>query len=317
MVDRDDGVVHHEHWGEFSPDRISLIASSSKMLVAGVLMRLHEDGLLDIDAPVAEAVPWGSGNPDITPAQLVSNSSGLVGLLPNPAYGPYVCQFLPVGTLQGCAESIFSTAVDDADIVPPDTEFRYGGGQWQVAGGLAEAVSGRSWAELLDEVYVEPCDLDVLAFNNHFTQFESEAFAYPDAFGGDPSGLVATDNPNMEGGAYTTTGDYGALLLMHLREGMCGDNRVLEPESIARLHADRTLEAHPDGSGAPGYGMGWWVDRETGRISDGGAYGTVPWLDLDDGFGAYLVIEATSVLGGSLAGQLFEPVEAAVLAARD
>ena len=38
VVDRADGVVFHDHWGEFGPDRISLIASSSKMVVAGVLM---------------------------------------------------------------------------------------------------------------------------------------------------------------------------------------------------------------------------------------------------------------------------------------
>jgi hypothetical protein len=62
--------------------------------------------------------------------------------------------------------------------------------------------------------------------------------------------------------------------------------------------------------------MGWWVDRESGRISDEGAYGTVPWLDLDDGFGAYLVVEKTTDVGRSLAAQLYEPVEAAVLAAR-
>jgi hypothetical protein len=59
VVERDDGVVYHDHWGEFGPDRISLVASSSKMVTAGVLMRLHDDGLLDIDAPVAEVVGWG------------------------------------------------------------------------------------------------------------------------------------------------------------------------------------------------------------------------------------------------------------------
>src|SRR5215218_9651188 len=116
VVDRDDGVVHEQYWGAFGPDRISLIASSSKMITAGVLLRLQDEGLLDMDAPVAAVAPWGAANPTITSAQLLSNSSGLVGLLPNPGYGPYVCQYLPAGTLQDCAESIFTTAGDDADI---------------------------------------------------------------------------------------------------------------------------------------------------------------------------------------------------------
>ena len=314
VVKDDDGVIYHDHWGDFGPDRISLVASSSKMVVAGVLMRLHDDGLLDVDAPVADVVDWGTGNPEITPAQLISNSSGLVGLLPNPAYGPYVCQFLPIGTLQACAEQVFTTPDDDADIVPPDTEFRYGGAQWQVAGGVAEAASGKSWSVLIDEVYVQPCGLEALAFNNHFIQLAGDPNRYPAPFNSDPSTLAPTDNPNMEGGAYVTTGDYGALLLMHLRDGMCGESRVLSAASIDRMHSDRILEAYGDvawGAGT-GYGMGWWVDRETGRISDGGLYGSVPWLDLEDGYGAYLVVEADSGTGNALAGLLYDVVEAAV-----
>ena len=312
VVQRDDGVVHHDHWGEFGPERISLIASSSKMVVAGVLMRLHDDGLLDIDAPVADVAGWGAGNPEVTPAQLISNSSGLVGLLPNPAYGPYVCQFLPIGTLRACAEQVFTTTDDDADIVPPDTEFRYGGAQWQVAGAVAEVVSGKSWAALIDEIYVQPCGLDVLAFNNPFTQLEGDPYRYPASFDSNPSTLMPTDNPNLEAGAYVTTGDYGALLLMHLRDGMCGDNQVLSAESLDRMHSVRIMAAYGSDVWGSGYGMGWWVDRENGRITDGGLYGTVPWLDLADGYGAYLVVEADSPTGNTLAGLLYEVVEEAV-----
>jgi CubicO group peptidase (beta-lactamase class C family) len=267
IVDREHGIVHHEHWGEFDPDRISFIASSSKMIVAGVLMRLDDDGLLDIDAPVSEIADWGAGNPDITPAQLVSNSSGLVGLGPDPTYGPYVCQWLPADDIQRCAEAIFTTDADDADVIAPDTQFRYGGAQWQIAGAVAEIASGRSWSELIDEIYVEPCGVDSLAFNNHYSQFSPGGFTYPTDFDGDTSLLVDTDNPNMEGGAYITSGDYAELLLMHLRDGQCDGGRVLSPEALDRLHADRIGDVY-GGSAGPdtGYGMGWWIDRETRTV---------------------------------------------------
>jgi CubicO group peptidase (beta-lactamase class C family) len=313
VVERDDGVIHEDYWGEFTSDRISLVASSSKMIVAGVLLHLQDRGLLDIDAPVAEVAPWGSGNPEITPAQLVSNSSGLVGLSPNPAYGPYVCQFLPAGTLQDCAEAIFTTTDDDRDVIPPDSEYRYGGAQWQIAGAVAEVASGRSWAELIDRVYVEPCQLDTLGFNNHWTQFGGEPFTYPVDFDADPATLVPTENPNMEAGAFVTTGDYAKLLLMQLRDGYCGDTEVLSTESLRRMHEDRTGRVY--GSDVP-YGMGWWVDRDNGRLRDPGAYGSVAWLDLDDRYGAYLVIEADGALGGALAAELYDVIDVAVAAAR-
>ncbi len=56
VVERDDGVVHEEYWGEFDADRISLIASSGKVITASVLMSLDDQGILDVDAPVADVV---------------------------------------------------------------------------------------------------------------------------------------------------------------------------------------------------------------------------------------------------------------------
>jgi len=314
IVHRDHGIMHEEYWGEFGPDHVSLIASSSKMIAAGVLLRLHEDGALDLDAPVSDVVDWGSGNPGVTPAQLISNSSGLVGLLPNPGYSPYLCQWNHEGSLAECAETIFTTADDDRDIAAPDTEFRYGGAQWQVAGAVAEAASGKTWAELIDEIYIEPCELGTLGFTSP-TAFGRGDFSYPSGFDGDLSVLPESANPNIEGGGYVTVPDYAALLLMHLRAGRCGDNQVLSPESLARAHGDRIAEVY-DGeawSADNGYGMGWWISRVSDRITDGGAFGSQVWLDLDDGYGVYLVIEATSQKGQALSAQLYDVIEAAVV----
>ena len=257
VVDHDDGVIDEEYWGVFGPDRISLVASSSKMITAGVLLRLQDDGLLDIDAPVAAVAPSGTGNPAITPAQLLSNSSGLVGLLPNPGYEPYVCQFFPAGTLQDCAASIFTTADDDADVIAPDTEFRYGGAQWQVAGAVAEVASGKSWAQLIDEIYVQPCGLKTLGYNNHFTQLGAVTFSYPTAFTGDPASLQPTQNPNMEGGVYIAPGDYAELLLMHLRGGRCDGGQVLSQAALDRLHTDRVGPAYAERASLPATPTAW------------------------------------------------------------
>jgi CubicO group peptidase (beta-lactamase class C family) len=319
VVQRDDGVVFERSFGAFTDDRIYLLASSSKMITAGVLLRLADQGLLDMDAPVAAAVDWGSGNPAITPAQLVSNSSGLVGLLPNPTYPPYLCQYIYTGTLQDCARQIFTTTADDADVIPPDTQFRYGGAQWQVAGAVAEAVSGKSWADLIRETYSEPCGLQSLAYNNHFVQLSGgNAFTYPIGFDGNPGVLKPTMNPNMEGGAYTDIGDYAKLLLMHLRGGRCGGNRVLSEAAVERMHTDRIAQygGSTGNSILEGYGMGWWIDRDSAIIADPGAYGAFPWIDQQRGYGAFLALEDTSQVGGELFAQVAPLIAAAVDAAR-
>ena len=311
IVEKDAGVVYEEHFGDFNPDRVSLIASSSKMISAGVLLKLQEDGLLDIDAPVEAQVDWAAGNPDITPAHLVSNSSGLVGLGPNPLYSPYLCQWGVPNTLLECGEAVFSSTGDDADQVPPDTEFRYGGAQWQVAGAIAESVSGKTWEQLIEEIYIEPCGVDSLGYISLGAVLDGTA-GYPTAFAGDPAGVTESANPNIEGGAYIDTGDYGDLLLMHLRGGMCGETQVLTQESLDIMHADRIAAYGGDAGPDTGYGMGWWVDYTTDRISDGGAWGARPWLDLDDGYGAFIVIEESSSTGQALQDEIEELVHSAV-----
>lgn len=318
IVQRDRGVVFQQSFGAFTDDRVYLLASSSKMITAGVLLRLADQGLLDLDRPVTEVVPWRMANPEITPAQLISNSSGLVGLQPNPSYAPYLCQFVyNSGTLQECGERIFTGTGDDADVISPDTTYRYGGGQWQVAGALAEIASGKSWAELVRETYDEPCDVPSLGYNNHFVQFTSGpvgAFTYPAQFAGDPSTLRPTTNPSMEGGAYAAVGDYAKLLLMHLRGGECDGGRVLSEAAVRRMHTDR-IAGYGGSTGTPfeGYGFGWWVDRDQpSLIIDPGAYGAYAWLDEDRGYGVFFALEANTGLGTELFVRLLPLVSAAI-----
>jgi len=318
VVDKNRGVVYEHYNGNVDAQRISLIASASKSLTAGVLMRLDDQGVLDVDAPVAKVVDWGSAHPDVTPAQLMSNSSGLYGLTDGPPYMPYICQYVSTGSLQDCAKTIFTTTEDDDVIIEPDTQFRYGGGQWQVAGAVAEAASGKSWDQLVKETYTEPCKLGTFAYNNHFTQMIGPGgpFSYPPQFQGDPATLKPTENPNMEGGLYTTPRDYAQLLLMQLRGGVCGETRVLSKKAVQRMQTDRIDRAYKGTTGddrLAGYGLGWWVDRDQkGFVEDAGAYGAVPWIDNERGYAAYLVVERKYTDGGKVAEAVRPLVEQAV-----
>jgi CubicO group peptidase (beta-lactamase class C family) len=345
IVQKDSGAVHTASYGDFENDRVYLVMSSSKILSAGVLMRLADDGVLDMDAPIGDYVSaWGEGKPELTLAQLVSGSSGLIGILDDLLYAPYACQGMATDTLTQCATTIY-TADDAADRKTPDTEFHYGGAPWQLAGGVAEAASGKSWAELIQDTY-GACGASSLGYTNAAELFsimigasgaiDLGAVGYPTAVDGDPSVLPTTENPSIEGGAFITVPDYGKLLFMHLQGGTCDGTRVLSTAAVEQMQVDRiasyggetseqvelvlgsegasVLEA---ASAMSGYGLGWWVDRDNpGVVYDPGAFGSTAWLDLPRGYGVFIAVEARFVHSIHIQGkmkpvvdQIFDAVE--------
>ena len=303
VVQKDSGIVYVKGYGAYDKDRVFLLASASKIISVGVLMRLADEHLLNLDAPIGTYVggAWGDEKANLTVAQMFSNSSGMVGLVDRPFYLPYICQYRPVGTLVDCAQQIYD-ANDAAAVVPPDTKFRYGGGQWQLAGGIGVVASGKPWSQLIRETYIDPCGTTSLGYTNQFT--DGAASGYPAWFTGDPSTLNATDNPNIEGGGYIDAEDYGKILLMHLRGGMCGSNRVLSDTAVARMQQDRIAAAYGGTTNTAvlqGYGLGWWIDRShPGVVADIGLYGATPWLDVARGYGAMILIEGNSTIGAQL-----------------
>ena len=311
VVHRERGVVYASGYLQYGADRVYLLASASKILSVGVLMRLADQGLLDLDAAIHRYLPdWSeSGAGEVTVAQLLSNSSGLASLAEVSSSltggGPYSaqgCQYLFTSVLGTCGQAIYGAEPPRA----PDTTFAYGGSQWQLAGALAERVSGKSWAQLVRETYVEPCGTESLGYTNHFLR-ALDPLWYPAFFSGDVAALPVTENPSIEGGGYMTAPDYGKLLLMHLRGGTCGDQRVLSEDAVARMQTERVRSTYNATvrtgylPGTWGYGLGWFVNEEQQLLVDPGAYGAVALLDQKREYGAFIALEASSMVGTSIA----------------
>ncbi|MFT7622283.1 MAG: CubicO group peptidase (beta-lactamase class C family) [Myxococcota bacterium] len=317
VVHRDWGVVFTGAAGDYDVGRTYYVASSTKIVTAGMMMTLADDGLIDINGRLDAHVDWATTTGHIKPWQLVANSSGLPGLLTGPnntVYADYVCQFLNLGTLTECAKTIAQADVGD-DALPPGAEFRYGGGQWQLAGGLMEAVTGKTWAELYDQTYGEPCGLT----GTGYTAPLGGELGYPSGLKGDLSNVPNTQNPSMEAGLYTNLADYARILSIHLNDGWCGWDddaaRVLSAEAVATMREDH-IASYGGSTGQPGmqgYGLGWWINRDNpDLIQDPGAWGAVPWLNLAQGYGAFITLETNPGQGRQARIRLQPLIESAL-----
>ena len=293
LVDAKQGVIHEVALGDHLSGTVVLLASASKMPAASLLMALNDDDTLDFDVerPIGDYLPWEGVYADITIVQLLSNTSGIPGLVslvlggPN---GPHSCQLDPDTLIELCAEIIYSTEL--AGTVPPETKFDYGGSQWQLAGGVAEQISNRSWHQAFDEYIAKPCQLDVFQYGNLGLDWSILGFDTA-AWNGHPDSLTGLDNPSIEGGAISNLKDYAKLLLMHLRGGVCDEGEVMSSTSVERLQIDRTSDL-PGNFTDFSYGMGWWILQSMpGVVMDPGLYGSIGWLDTERGIGGFVAID--------------------------
>jgi CubicO group peptidase (beta-lactamase class C family) len=301
LVDREQGAVHEQALGDHTLDIVVQLASTSKMPSVSLLMALHEDESLDFDveASIDRYLPWMGVYGDRTTVQLVSNTSGILGLFPGlDNYGVHFCQFNGDFTMQACGELLYTVLVPGT--VAPGTAFDYGGSQWQLAGVVAENVSNSSWNQAFADYIGEPCDLDVFTYGNMWWNLED--------WNGSPDSLTGQGNAHVEGGAISNMQDYGKILLMHLRGGRCGDNQVLSQEAIDFMQVNRAGELGTD------YGMGLWItpgDAQNNEIVwDPGLFGAVSWLDMERGIGGYVGIDDYS---SDQAGAVYDHVLSVII----
>ena len=134
-------------------DRIEL-ASLTKLFTATLVHRFVEAGRIDLDAPLPplRSLPDFPYDLEITVAQLLDHSRGLINYLDTDLYA-----FDP--TLLDGPESAVMAAVAHPLAADPGTTYHYSSTNFLVLGLLLEEVSGRSFNDLLQDTLFGPLKL--------------------------------------------------------------------------------------------------------------------------------------------------------------
>ena len=311
IVDAELGTVHEAAFGDHNIDLIAMLASTSKVPSSMLLVAIDEDPSVNfsVSEEIGNYIPGEGVYGDRTAIQLLSNTSGIPGLDSLDEYDLHLCQFQPFGTLEECGKLIYQNELKGT--LPAGSIYDYGGSQWQLAGFVAEQVTGKSWKQIVEHYLVEPCALEVFEFGNMWSSLG--------AWDGTPDSLRGQGNPNIEGGAISNMRDYAKILTAHLRGGWCGGNRILSIDGVEKLQINRAEEFRRN------YGMGWRISYSTDKRPylywDPGAFGAVAWIDTLRGIGGYMAIDDYDSSSSSAAINLliFEAIpliESAVDAAR-
>ncbi len=229
------------------------LASATKSFTAGVLMSLVQDGVVDLDAPISDHLPFmlESGNGphsrnSVTLRHLASHTSGL--------------QY-PNGER-------YSEPLSVEAITEPGGDFCYSETGMNLLQATLEAATGKSWPELLQSRILNPLQLKstryLAALSADLPLVPAQAGKFEDP----AQHYFFTQASSLTGsGLYSTARDLNRYSQLWAQRGTVGEVRLFSAELAQE--ATRT-QAIFDYNGAH-YGLLWWVFPERGAIVMSGA----------------------------------------------
>ena len=149
------GVTNLEHPLPVTGETIFQVGSISKTFVGLIAAQLEAEGVLDIDAPVAPLLAdLGALDPRITMRHLLTHGSGI-----DAQYMIGRAQELLAHHADDSIQASIQHYADDELMFDPGSEFSYSGPGFMVAGAVIERVTGKAWADVLQERVLDPAGM--------------------------------------------------------------------------------------------------------------------------------------------------------------
>jgi CubicO group peptidase (beta-lactamase class C family) len=273
------------------------IGSITKTFTAVLVMRLRDEGLIDLGDPLEKHLA-GTNAGEATIAQLLAHTGGLAAESPGPWW-----ERTP-GSLRPELSDVLG---EEPFRHPVGRLHHYSNTGYTLLGSLIERVRGEDWESALRREVLQPLGLRRTSGRPSAPHAGGWAVhPWADVMMPEPAedlGLMAP-----AGQLWSTAGDL-CRFAAFLAEG---DERVLSAESAREM---RTPAAPPEAS-APeaGYGLGMQLLHRNGRALAGHT-GSLPgflagmWLSVEDGLAAVVLANCTSgVTVGTLAEDLLRIV---------
>jgi CubicO group peptidase (beta-lactamase class C family) len=242
-----------------SPDTLFAYGSISNVITATVIMRLVDDGLLELDKPVVDYLPGFTFldqeiGDKVTLRQILSHTSGL----------PSARRVWGQPNQESLKHFIWEELSTYSFIAQPGRIHLYNDTAYLLASYIAEIVSGKNFHRLSQELVLTPLEMTSTTYDPSVAMTHPIALPHkPDANGrmrtfqqfgdymsSDPSGI-----------AFGTALDLANLAIIQLNLGIFQDKTILSLESIEEMqtfHADRHIPGvhHPLMQTYSGYGLG-------------------------------------------------------------
>lgn len=148
------GVTSTDNPLDVDNDTLFQIGSTTKTYTATAIMRLVEDGKLDLDAPVQKYLPKFRVQDEevsrtVTVKHLITHSAGWSGDV-----------FTDTGSNDDSLAEYVQQMAELPQLAPPDKVFSYNNSAFCTAGNIIEAVTGKVYETAIKDLVLEPLGLE-------------------------------------------------------------------------------------------------------------------------------------------------------------
>jgi CubicO group peptidase (beta-lactamase class C family) len=260
------GVASVESGAPVSPDMLFRLGSTTKMFTASAVVGLSLEGTIDLNAPISWYIPGLDETiSKLTANQLLSHTSGLHDEAP--MFGSHDETALGKAIHAWKSDFLFA---------PPGRIYSYSNPGFWLAGYLAESVSGKPYADVIEQRLFAPLAMKTSTLR------PTVAMTWPLAQGhevqqGKPVVIrPAADNAGSwpAGSIFSSTLDLSRFVIAFMNDGTVDGKRVLPPELIAIMSTPHA--SIPGSETKYGYGLELstrrgvhWVQHEGSRAGYG------------------------------------------------
>ena len=246
------GLANREVKRKATADSIYLLASVSKPMAATGLMRLVDDGKIDLDAPANQYLPgpklraYHGSSKDITVRKLANHTSGL----------PVHWSFFYNGVQPPARyETIRQYGFADK---PPGERWEYCNLAFGILDYITEVVGQQPWRTFMERRVYDPLGMSHSSSRVRPGLEKHATAQYAFDAGGNFLRVAPYDFDHDGASAnWSSANDLARFLQMHLNDGVLNGKRVLSKRSVVEMRTLSSLRdpAQPDS----GNGVAWFV----------------------------------------------------------
>ncbi|WP_405585508.1 serine hydrolase domain-containing protein [Streptomyces sp. NBC_01092] len=226
------------------------IGSITKTFTAVLVLRLRDEGLLDLGDPLEKHLP-GTGAGEATIAELLAHTSGLAAESPGPWWE----------RTSGSLRPELSDVLGEQPFIHPSgRRFHYSNPGYTLLGALVEKLRGAPWEDVLRREVLEPLELNRTSTRPQAPHAGGWA-VHPWADAMLPEPVEDLGRMAPAGQLWSTTGDLARFAVFLIK----GDDRVLSAESLRDMRTPTAPQEAADVAGGYAYCLGLELRHQDGR----------------------------------------------------